>query len=84
MSNTPKKQIGFEEAPQAEFEGVPYTGNVGDWVRELEQQAAKESRKAETREIRSKAGTHRVTVEKQTRAEKPIDPNDALRAAEIK
>ena len=62
MSNTPKKLSGFSESPQAAFEGAPYDGSLTDWVRELEQQAAKESRKADTREIRSKAGTHRVTV----------------------
>ncbi len=84
MSNTPKKPSGFEESPQAEFEGVPYSGNVTDWVRELEQQAAKESRKEETREIRSKAGTHRVTVERKAQAAIPVDPNDAIRAANIK
>ncbi len=84
MPNTPKKTTGFEESPQAEFEGAPYTGNVTDWVRELEQQAAKESRKAETREIRSKAGTHRVTVERKAQAAVPVDPNDAIRAANIK
>jgi excinuclease ABC subunit B len=84
MSSTPKKPSGFEESPQAEFEGVPYAGNVSDWVRELEQAAAKESRKAETRDIRSKAGTHRVTVERKAQAEVPVDPNDAIRAENIK
>ncbi len=84
MSNTPKKHTGFEESPQAEFEGAPLSGNVSDWIRELEMQAAKESRKAETREIRSKAGTHRVTVERKAQAAVPVDPNDAIRAANIK
>ena len=84
MSSTPKKPSGFEESPQAEFEGVPYAGNVSDWVRELEQAAAKQSRKAETRDIRSKAGTHRVTVERKAQAAVPVDPNDAIRAANIK
>ncbi len=84
MSNTPKKPTGFEESPQAAFEGAPYDGSLTDWVRELEQQAAKESRKADTREIRSKAGTHRVTVERKAQAEIPVDPNDAIRAENIK
>jgi excinuclease ABC subunit B len=84
MSNAPKKSGGFDEMPQALYAAEPQSGSVSDWVRELEQQAAKESRKAETRDIRSKAGMHRVTVERQTRAEKPVDPNDALRAAEIR
>ena len=83
-SNAPKKHTGFEESPQAEFEGAPYSGNVSDWVRELEQQAAKETRKAETRDIRSKAGTHRVTVERKAQDAIPVDPNDAIRAANIK
>ncbi len=84
MAKASSKPTGFEELPQAEFEGVPYSGNVTDWVRELEQQAAKESRKAETREIRSKAGTHRVKAEKAAQREKPVDPNDAARADNIK
>jgi excinuclease ABC subunit B len=84
MAKPSPKPSGFGESPQAEFEGVPYSGNVSDWVRELEQQAAKESRKAETREIRSKAGTHRVKAEKAAQREKPIDPNDAARADNIK
>ena len=67
MTNSPKNPSGFEERPQAPFEGVPYSGSVSDWVRELEADAAKESRKAETREIRSKAGTHRI------KAGKPMD-----------
>ena len=73
MSNSPKKPSGFEESPQAEFEGAPLSGSVSDWVRELEEQAAKESRKAETREIRSKAGSHRAKIERQARAETPVD-----------
>ena len=36
MSKPSPKPTGFEESPQAEFEGVPYSGNVSDWVRELE------------------------------------------------
>ncbi len=84
MSNSSKKPTGFEESPQAAFDGVPYEGSVTDWVRELERRAAKESRKADTREIRSKAGTHRVTVERKAQAEIPVDPNDAIRAENIK
>ncbi len=84
MSKPSPKLTGFEESPQAAFEGVPYSGNVSDWVRELEAQAAKEGRRAETREIRSKAGTHRVKAEKAAKREKPVDPNDAARAENIK
>jgi excinuclease ABC subunit B len=64
MANPSKNTSGFDESPQPGFEGVPYSGSVSDWVRELEKDAAKESRKAETREIRSKAGTHRVKAAK--------------------
>jgi excinuclease ABC subunit B len=84
MSKPSPKPAGFDESPQAEFEGVPYSGSVSDWVRDLEQQAAKESRKAETREIRSKAGTHRVTVTRKAKDALPINPNDEARAANIK
>jgi excinuclease ABC subunit B len=84
MSKPSPKPAGFDESPQAEFEGVPYSGSVSDWVRDLEQQAAKDSRKAETREIRSKAGTHRVTVTRKAKDALPINPNDEARAANIK
>ncbi|MBZ0161252.1 MAG: excinuclease ABC subunit UvrB [Notoacmeibacter sp.] len=53
---------GFEEAPQAPFEGAPLSGSVSDWAAQLEREAEESARKAELREIRSKAGTHRVTV----------------------
>ncbi|MBX3573617.1 MAG: excinuclease ABC subunit UvrB [Mesorhizobium sp.] len=51
---------GFGEAPQAAFEGAPLSGNVSEWVRELERAAEAEGRRSETRAIRSAAGTHRV------------------------
>ncbi|MFZ1773889.1 MAG: excinuclease ABC subunit UvrB, partial [Rhizobiaceae bacterium] len=88
MSRTPDKKhgkpSGLEEGPQAPFEGAPFQGSVSDWVRDLERAAEKEARKAETRDIRSKAGTHRAKIERQTRAETPVDPNDEIRAAAIK
>ncbi len=56
------KPQGFGEAPQAEFEGAPLSGSVTDWAAQLEREAEESARKAEMREIRSKAGTHRVTV----------------------
>ena len=56
------KPQGFSEAPQAEFEGAPLSGSVTDWAAQLEREAEESARKAEMREIRSKAGTHRVTV----------------------
>jgi len=63
--NAPKKPSapsGFEEIPQAPLSGAPLSGNVSDWVRQLEAEAeasAFESR----REVASKAGRHRKKVE---------------------
>jgi len=42
MARSPKKSSapeGFGEAPQADFEGVPYEGNVSDWLKQIEQEA---------------------------------------------
>jgi len=56
---------GFEEAPQRELSGAPLSssGSIADWAadlaREAELDAVKARRKAENREIRSKAGKHR-------------------------
>ena len=65
MAKSPKKPsapTGFEEAPQASFEGAPLSGSVADWVKQLEADA--ESSGIETqREIASKAGKHRKKVE---------------------
>ncbi|MBD9647292.1 excinuclease ABC subunit UvrB [Ensifer sp. ENS09] len=58
----PSSPSGFEEAPQAPFSGAPLSGNVSDWVKQLEVDA--EASAFETqREIASKAGKHRKTVE---------------------
>ncbi|MCB1420488.1 MAG: hypothetical protein KDJ74_16380, partial [Notoacmeibacter sp.] len=60
---------GFEESPQAPFEGAPLdlSGDIADWAAQIEREAeeaalrgAKQARKEEMREIRSTAGTHRV------------------------
>ena len=59
-ASEPLEPKGFGEAPQADLEGAPYQGNVADWVRDLEEAAAKEARKASTRAIRSEAGKHRL------------------------
>lgn len=61
---------GFEESPQASFEGAPMTGaltgSVSDWVRQLEAEA--ELSGVETqREIASKAGKHRKKIEIEAR-----------------
>ncbi|MGN6774141.1 DEAD/DEAH box helicase family protein, partial [Rhizobium sp.] len=65
MAKSPKKSpapTGFEEAPQAPFEGTPLSGSVADWVKQLEADA--EASSVETqREIASKAGKHRKKVE---------------------
>ncbi|TXI08394.1 MAG: excinuclease ABC subunit UvrB, partial [Rhizobium sp.] len=65
MAKSSKKSsapTGFEEAPQAPFEGAPLSGGVSDWVKQLEADA--EASGVETqREIASKAGKHRKKVE---------------------
>ncbi|MGQ3295804.1 MAG: DEAD/DEAH box helicase family protein, partial [Shinella sp.] len=70
MARSPKKpspsNAGFEEAPQSPFEGEPLSGSVSDWVKQLEAEAEAagiESR----REVASKAGKHRKTVENAAR-----------------
>jgi excinuclease ABC subunit B len=68
MAKSPKKAPdGFEEAPQAAFEGEPLSGSVSDWVKQLEQDAEQQSRTESMREIRSKAGKHRKAVENSAR-----------------
>ncbi|MBB5534871.1 excinuclease ABC subunit UvrB [Rhizobium giardinii] len=67
MSKAPKKSPrpdpgGFEEAPQASFEGTPLSSNVSDWAEELQRMAEAET--IETRhDVASKAGKHRKKVE---------------------
>ncbi|WP_455271353.1 excinuclease ABC subunit UvrB [Rhizobium herbae] len=67
MSKAPKKSPhpglgGFEEAPQASFEGAPLSSNVADWAEELQRMAEAET--IETRhDVASKAGKHRKKVE---------------------
>jgi excinuclease ABC subunit B len=68
MPKSPRKAAdGFEEAPQAPFEGEPLSGSVSDWVKQLEREAEQQSRAESMREIRSKAGKHRKTVENDSR-----------------
>ncbi|OWZ93035.1 excinuclease ABC subunit B [Sinorhizobium sp. LM21] len=58
----PSTPSGFEEAPQAPLSGTPLSSNVSDWVKQLEADA--EASAFETqRQIASKAGKHRKTVE---------------------
>lgn len=64
-ANESMEQPGFGEMPQADFDGSPVSGDsVADWVKQLEEDAAREQRNEETREIRSKAGKHRRKVER--------------------
>ncbi|TCN28980.1 excinuclease ABC subunit UvrB [Sinorhizobium americanum] len=53
---------GFEEAPQAPLSGTPLSGNVSDWVKQLEAEAETSAFESQ-REIASKAGKHRKKVE---------------------
>jgi excinuclease ABC subunit B len=65
MAKTPRKSPspqGFEEAPQAAFEGAPLSGSVADWVKQLEAEAERGSVETQ-RDIASKAGKHRKKVE---------------------
>jgi excinuclease ABC subunit B len=68
MAKSPKNApSGFEEAPQAPFEGEPLSGSVADWVKQLERDAEQASRGESMRDIRSKAGKHRKSVEADAR-----------------
>jgi excinuclease ABC subunit B len=69
MARSPKKSAptsGFEEAPQSSFEGAPLSGDVSDWVRQLEAEAEAAAVESQ-REIASKAGKHRKKVENEAR-----------------
>ncbi|MBB5040679.1 excinuclease ABC subunit UvrB [Shinella fusca] len=70
MARSPKKspapKPGFEEAPQSPFEGEPLSGSVSDWVKQLEAEAEAASVESR-REVASKAGKHRKTVENAAR-----------------
>ena len=86
MAKTPK-QPGFGEAPQAPYDGaplgdVPFEGNVADWVRALEREAAKGARAAETRAIRSEAGKHRLRAERGDRPASPLAGEDVAKRRE--
>jgi excinuclease ABC subunit B len=68
--STPQPYHGFEESPQASFEGAPMTtplsGSVSDWVRQLEAEAEVSGIETQ-REIASKAGKHRKKIEIEAR-----------------
>ncbi len=81
MSKAPKKSAGFEEAPQASFEGTPLSSNVSDWAEELQRMAEAET--IETRhDVASKAGKHRKKVEiaaKSAEGRKPERASEPMR-----
>ncbi|MEO1989037.1 MAG: excinuclease ABC subunit UvrB [Martelella sp.] len=61
MARSPKKSSdkqGFEEAPQAPFEGESYEGSMTDWLAGLEKEAEAETVDSQ-RKLASKAGKHR-------------------------
>ncbi len=69
MARSPKNSpspSGFEEAPQASFEGAPLSGSVSDWVKQLEAEAEASTVESQ-REIASKAGKHRKKIEIEAR-----------------
>ncbi|WP_438747865.1 excinuclease ABC subunit UvrB [Pararhizobium sp. O133] len=85
MSKAPKKSLrpdpdGFEEAPQASFEGSPLSSNVADWAEELQRMAEAET--IETRhDVASKAGKHRKTVEIAAQKAKTAKGGDGVTAS---
>ncbi|QEE43964.1 excinuclease ABC subunit UvrB [Rhizobium sp. WL3] len=69
MAKSPKSSApsnGFEEAPQAPFEGAPLGGSVSDWVKQLEAEAEASTVESQ-RELASKAGKHRKKIEIEAR-----------------
>jgi excinuclease ABC subunit B len=80
MSKAPKKPAGFEEAPQASFEGAPLSSNVADWANELQRMAEAET--IETRhDVASKAGKHRKKVEIAAQKAKTDKANEGVGAS---
>ncbi len=63
---SPARSSGFEEAPQAPFEGAPLSGSVSDWVKQLEAEAEASTVESQ-RELASKAGKHRKKIEIEAR-----------------
>jgi len=46
MARSPKKQSGFEEAPQPELEGEPLSGPISEWADQIAKEAEKPKPKA--------------------------------------
>ncbi len=61
MTQTPKKQSGFEEAPQPELEGEALSGPISEWAAEIAREAekpAKPKRKPKTEKaLKTSRGT---------------------------
>ena len=82
--NPPRKTTvpgGFEEAPQAPLSGTPLSGNVSDWVKQLEADAEASAFESQ-REVASKAGKHRKKVEiaaKSAAGRKPEGASEPMR-----
>ncbi len=83
MSSKPKNPSGFEEKPQPELTGAPLQeagraagtpgnenfegGAMDEWLKQVEEQTAREQRDEETRKLRSDAGKHRAKVAREAR-----------------
>ncbi|MBD9487593.1 excinuclease ABC subunit UvrB [Ensifer sp. ENS11] len=82
--NPPRKTTvpgRFEEAPQAPLSGTPLSGNVSDWVKQLEADAEASAFESQ-REVASKAGKHRKKVEiaaKSAAGRKPEGASEPMR-----
>ena len=64
-----KKNSGFEEAPQAPFEGKPLSGDISSWAEEIDQQAKEETLSDRTREAWKEKEAERV-ADKSAKAKK--------------
>ena len=73
MTDSRKKSSGFAEKPQPDLEGAPLEGAaLEDWLRLAEEEAAKQARDEEMRQIRSEAGKHRVKVQGKGRSKPDV------------
>ncbi len=57
MAKSPRKDSGFEEAPQAEFTGAPLTGSISDWAGQIAEEAARPQPKSKKIPERSSSPT---------------------------
>ncbi|MFD1696378.1 excinuclease ABC subunit UvrB [Roseibium aestuarii] len=80
---------GFGEAPQAPFEGVPLSGSISDWAREIEEQIEEEAAKPAAKGPQGKAATGRDVTEQEDRTEGaqgqvPAGRSGRTRAADVR